>query len=132
MLKLFTATFAGAVLSVLFATPGAAVAPPPDRSELKLTVSRSGGGTTAGRDRSAVLKCHPPRGSHPQKVKACQELNERGGRLAQDPRDVICTMEYAPVTATAVGTWRGKPVRFKETYVNNCSMLAHTGVVFQF
>jgi hypothetical protein len=133
VVKFVAAAFAGVFLAALFAAPVGAVEPAPDRSEFKLTVSRAGGGATVSRDRSVVLKCDPPRGSHPKKTKACQELEARGGRLAaQDPGDVLCTMEYDPVTVTAVGSWRGQAVQFKETYVNNCLMLVHTGVVFQF
>jgi hypothetical protein len=41
-------------------------------------------------------------------------------------------MIYDPVTVTATGRWKAKPVRFTHTYGNPCVLHAATGAVFAF
>jgi hypothetical protein len=41
-------------------------------------------------------------------------------------------MLYQPATAAAVGTWRGKLVRYRKTFSNRCVLTGDTGTVFQF
>ncbi|WP_395576792.1 SSI family serine proteinase inhibitor [Streptomyces sp. BK79] len=88
--------------------------------------SGSGPGTTRG----ALLLCDPPRG-HARAAGACAELGATGGRIADiPPRDTHCTLVHAPVTAHAHGQWRGRPVRYTQTFPNPCVMTARTGSVF--
>jgi hypothetical protein len=81
------------------------------------------------------LKCHPSGGSHPNPSEACREVAIAGGdfdNLPGDPAMTACTMEYRPVMATARGRWHGEPVNWQHEYSNPCSLLAATGVVFDF
>lgn len=80
----------------------------------------------------ARLTCHPAGGDHPKAAAACLELGRAGGdpdRLDGSP--VACTLEFAPVTATAVGQWRGRPISWTRTYSNRCVARAATGSVFE-
>ena len=45
---------------------------------------------------------------------------------------VVCTTEYAPVTAHIEGTWRGREVDWTRTFGNRCDMARTTGVVMAF
>ncbi|MEU0518489.1 SSI family serine proteinase inhibitor [Streptosporangium sp. NPDC006007] len=84
--------------------------------------------------RHALLSCDPPRGTHPDPYGACEALIPvRGNPAELTPLpDVICTMQYDPVTVTATGVWDGRFIRFQQTYGNACSLYAATGVVFSF
>lgn len=84
--------------------------------------------------RHALLACDPPRGTHPDAAGACAALIPvRGNPAALTPLpDVVCTMQYDPVTVTAAGTWDGRFIRFERTYGNACSLYAATGPVFAF
>lgn len=97
-------------------------------SRLMLTVGRGETPPTAGD--GTVLWCDPPRG-HRHAADACAELAAADGRIADIPaKDVICPMIFAPVTAHAHGTWRGRPVEYTETFSNTCMLTARTGSVF--
>ncbi|MFF8033674.1 MULTISPECIES: SSI family serine proteinase inhibitor [unclassified Streptomyces] len=101
--------------------------PSPD-SRLLLTVSH--GETPSPAARGRVLHCDPP-GGHRHAADACAELAAADGRIEAIPaKDVICPMVYAPVTAQARGTWRGRPVEYTETFPNSCMLAARTGSVF--
>ncbi|GGS11944.1 subtilase-type protease inhibitor [Streptomyces aureoverticillatus] len=84
--------------------------------------------------RGVVLRCVPePGGHHPHAARACAELDAAGGdfdKLAGEAR--LCTREYAPVTVSATGEFRGKPVSWHKTYGNACEMGSGTGNVFRF
>ena len=54
-------------------------------------------------------------------------LNE----LDADGRRVISLL-YQPVTASVKGTWRGKAVKWQQTFGNSCEMTRATGVLFDF
>jgi len=114
--------FAGTVVA---APVGAAAAAP---AALVLTVK------VAGKQTAATLRCSPPRGSHPLAAAACQAVDAVDGRLERlRPTDgVLCTMEYQPATASAAGTWRGRPVRYRKTFSNACVLGGATGAVFRF
>lgn len=100
----------------------------PPASTLQLTTH-----DTAGRIGSVVLTCDPNGGTHPKRDKACAVLASVGGDLSKvTPRHQACTLIYAPVDATAVGTWRGKPVTFKTTYPNRCIADRDSDGVFAF
>ncbi|GAB2745270.1 hypothetical protein GCM10027174_18920 [Salinifilum aidingensis] len=100
----------------------------PADSMLTLTVQKQDSARSA-----AVLTCDPAGGSHPAARQACASLASANGKLNTLKSDEMrCTMEYAPVTATATGDWRGEPVRFQKEYSNSCRMQAETGKIFQF
>jgi len=44
----------------------------------------------------------------------------------------MCTLEYAPITAEAKGTWKGKKVAWSTKFSNTCDMRRATGVLFTF
>lgn len=82
----------------------------------------------------AVLVCDPAAGTHPDASAACDAIATANGdfnALPSEP-DAICTMIYAPATATATGLWHGRSVNFEKTYSNACLMQAETGPVFSF
>ncbi|WP_267243317.1 subtilase-type protease inhibitor [Streptomyces sp. PR69] len=120
-----TATAAGT------AAGHAATDPPPDRRPgLWLTVSDPERTWLRG----VLLTCHPePSGPHPDAVGACEAVSEAEGDFARLPGDPqICTKEYDPVTARAVGVWKGQTVAWQKTYPNPCELDAATGAVFRF
>ncbi|MBT3149987.1 serine protease [Streptomyces sp. CHD11] len=109
------------------ARAGAGHHPGPD-SRLLLTVGR---GETPAAEGGTVLWCDPPEGRHRRAADACAELAAADGRISAIPvKDAICPMVYAPVTARASGTWRGRPVAYSETFPNTCTLTARTGAVF--
>ncbi|WP_313896354.1 SSI family serine proteinase inhibitor, partial [Streptomyces sp. YIM 98790] len=74
-----------------------------------------------------------PRGGHPDPAQACADLDGAGGELRRMSRgDEPCTREYDPVTASATGSWYGRPVAWHETFGNSCEMRSRTGAVFAF
>lgn len=92
---------------------------------------------TAGNspEHTVTLQCDPPGGTHPRAAQACADVSRAGGDLAQMPKSAnprACFMIYAPVTATAQGSWHGQPVRFTKKYPNTCVMRDKTGSVFDF
>ncbi|MFJ6752339.1 MULTISPECIES: SSI family serine proteinase inhibitor [unclassified Streptomyces] len=121
-----TVTAGAAVLTAL--APAGATAPSADE-QLFLTVSGSGNTWIRG----VQLVCPDTLGSHPEGVAACDALIGAAGdlnRLPGDPR--ACTREYDPVTATAKGTWQGRPVEWTKSYPNSCTLESATGAVFRF
>lgn len=73
-----------------------------------------------------------PTGPHPHGAASCRDLAIARGDLDALPGDPhICTLQYAPVTATATGTWQDKPLRWQQTYPNDCVMDSKTGPVFR-
>ncbi|MBN6037548.1 SSI family serine proteinase inhibitor [Amycolatopsis sp. 195334CR] len=86
-----------------------------------------------GRSGAVVLQCDPAGGTHPHAKSACDALTGAEGDLSRvTPKDVACTLEYAPVEARAFGTWKGEQVDFRTTYPNRCAADAHSGGVFGF
>lgn len=130
----------GAILALACAVAGGAlVAGPaqaqpstaPSRSTLVLSVvpDRQSGAPA----RSALLRCDTDGGVHAAAGAACDDLRAVTGNIgALAAGDEICTYEYAPVTATAVGVWRGRPISYRATFPNRCTLLQHTGNVFNF
>lgn len=84
--------------------------------------------------RGVLLDCDKvAHSTHPQATAACADLTEADGdpdRLPGAPQR--CPDEYEPVTATAAGTWHGRPVDWRETYPNACELDADTGPLFRF
>ncbi|MGV9287457.1 SSI family serine proteinase inhibitor [Streptomyces sp. NPDC003719] len=118
-----------AVLLAAGAAPArAAAAPEPADDWLLVTVAR--GGTTTDTAPRAMLRCDPPRG-HARAAEACADLETANGDPGRvPPRDTLCPMVYAPVTAHAEGQWRGRAVDYTQTFPNTCVMTARTGAVF--
>ncbi|GHE42792.1 hypothetical protein GCM10018785_10500 [Streptomyces longispororuber] len=94
--------------------------------------------TVSGSDntwiRGVRLSCAPePSGPHPFAGRACAELDHARGDLDALPKENrACTKQFDPVTASATGTHRGRPVTWHRTYGNACEMAAATGHVFRF
>ncbi len=100
----------------------------PPASTLQLTTH-----DTANRIGSVVLTCEPNGGTHPKRDKACAVLAGANGDFSKiNARHQACTLIYAPVDVTAVGTWRGKPVSFHATYPNRCAADRDSDDVFAF
>ncbi|MGC5361831.1 SSI family serine proteinase inhibitor [Streptomyces sp. DT24] len=97
--------------------------------DLLLTVSGSENTWVRG----VVLKCPYTEGHHPHGSAACAAVAVVHGDLdvlSDDPH--ACTMEYDPVTATAKGSFEGRPVEWTRTFPNACALDAATGPVFRF
>ncbi|SFC12856.1 SSI family serine proteinase inhibitor [Streptomyces aidingensis] len=110
----------------------------------RMLLTLSGRGKALSWIRWVELDC-PPRGAaaqrsgsgapavHPDPARACADLDGAGGELRRMPRgDQPCTREYDPVTASATGSWHGRPVAWHETFGNTCEMHSRTGAVFAF
>lgn len=120
---------ATATLATLGATAPAALAASPGTA-LRLTLTYPG--TDLSGARTVLLTCDPPGGQHPGAAAACAQLARNRGRFTRHPGDAVCTMEYSPVRAQATGRWRGRSVRFAETFPNDCQLRARTGAIFAF
>ncbi|AGZ40267.1 SSI family serine proteinase inhibitor [Actinoplanes friuliensis] len=102
--------------------------PAKKKTELTLSYLADAGFATA-----VVLRCDPAGGAHPKKVKACQTLTRINGNPARlKPAEMMCTMEYAPITAEIKGTWQGRKVDWSRTFGNRCDMIRTTGVLMAF
>ncbi|MGI5484048.1 SSI family serine proteinase inhibitor [Streptomyces lavendofoliae] len=94
--------------------------------------------TVSGGDESWIrgvrLRCSPrPSGPHPDAEGACAALDAARGnpdRLVTDPHP--CTKRFDPVTARAVGEWRGLRMDWRKTYPNACVLDTATGPLFRF
>jgi hypothetical protein len=119
-----------AIATVETTTAAAAVAAPVRPTRLVLTVAK--GESTKPVQLRALLKCRPAGGTHKQARDACSALAKVGGDFTrlQQGAGVACTMQYDPVTVTAVGRWKGKRIDYKKTYGNACSLSTTTGPVF--
>ncbi|SCF56643.1 SSI family serine proteinase inhibitor [Streptomyces sp. Ncost-T10-10d] len=131
-MRLRAAVAAAALLALTVAVPAAADesnAPVPDRG-LLLTVS----GSEDTWIRGVALFCPPaPDAHHPHAAAACAAIDRAEGDLDALPGSPrLCVEGYAPVTATATGTWDGRPVRWQRTFPDACVMDAVTGPVFRF
>jgi hypothetical protein len=107
-----------------------AVKKPAKKKKTELTLSYL---ADAGFATAVVLRCDPAGGAHPKKVKACQTLTRINGNPARlKPAEMMCTMEYAPITAEIKGTWQGRKVDWSRTFGNRCDMTRTTGVLMAF
>ncbi|MFC4064202.1 SSI family serine proteinase inhibitor [Actinoplanes subglobosus] len=83
--------------------------------------------------KSVRLTCGPAGGDHPRAGQACATLRGAGGDPANlKGGDSLCILLYQPVTASMDGTWRGKLVKWRQTFGNSCEMTRATGVLFDF
>lgn len=81
--------------------------------------------------RGALLLCNDVPQGHARAAEACAQLRTAHGDVGAIPsQDVMCTLVYAPVKASARGQWNGRPVRYEHTFGNKCEMGAMTGAVF--
>ncbi|MFJ4691432.1 SSI family serine proteinase inhibitor [Streptomyces sp. NPDC088766] len=95
-----------------------------------LRLSVTTGDSRSGDTRGTLLLCDPPQG-HSRAAEACADLTAANGDIdAVAPRDAVCSLLYAPVTARASGRWHGRSVEYTRTFSNTCVMLAETGAVF--
>ncbi|MEU4217588.1 SSI family serine proteinase inhibitor [Actinoplanes sp. NPDC026623] len=86
-----------------------------------------------GPSRAVVLRCHPTGGTHPKRVKACRLLTKiNGDPDLLEPAPLMCTLEYAPVTALIAGSWKGRNVDWSRRFGNRCEMRRTTGVLMEF
>ncbi|MEU9477597.1 subtilase-type protease inhibitor [Streptomyces sp. NPDC048191] len=129
-------TAAGALLACagLLAAAPAQAAPratlPLTDNWLYLTVT-PGKTAPAGNKHGTLLLCDPVPLGYARAGEACAELAAVDGDIARIPqRKVFCPMIFAPVTVHAHGRWNGRPVDYRETYSNKCTMEARTGAVF--
>lgn len=109
---------------------GATTAAAARSTKLVLTVAK--GESVRPAQHRASLTCRPAGGTHKLARDACSALAKVGGNFGrlQQGTGVACTMQYDPVTVTAVGRWKGKRVDYKKTYGNACSLSTTTGPVF--
>jgi hypothetical protein len=107
-----------------------AAAAPPTGTWLWLTVAA--GETATPVSRQAWLRCRPAGGTHPRPRETCVAIAAvRGDLTALKPAGGFCTMQYAPTTVTASGRWKGRRVRYRHTFSNECVLYDQTGPVFR-
>lgn len=128
---------AGATLVATPATADTTAAAPQPEATTQLGLSvvpGDGGAITTNAAHGVNLMCDPPSGTHPAAAQACADLAAANGEIANIAEDqtVFCPQIFEPVTALALGTWRGELVVFMETFPNSCVLAAQTGAVFQF
>jgi hypothetical protein len=100
-------------------------------SMLALTIAQGEKATPA--ERRALLTCSPAGGNVEQPRQACAAINAAKGDLSKLPAgDGMCMMIYDPVTVSATGRWKSRPVRYTHTYSNACVLKQETGAVFGF
>lgn len=102
----------------------------PPASYVSLAIHDNGRG---GETRTTTLYCDPTGGTHPHASEACASLEAAGGDpAALRQAHTMCTLDYQPVTLTAHGNWKNRPVHFEKTYSNSCTAKAETEQVFDF
>ncbi|TVT44891.1 hypothetical protein FNH05_21000 [Amycolatopsis rhizosphaerae] len=107
-----------------------ALAGTPAHGACDLTFSNQDSG---GRVTTVTLRCEPDGGSHPHAARACQALEAADGDFDRlTGQDQPCPMIWQPVTATATGHWRGRPVQYSHTYPNRCEAAVRSAQVFDF
>ena len=121
-------TIAATAAAVLLLTANPAGAAAPKKTELIVSYLADAGYAAA-----VKLRCDPAGGAHPKKAGACRSLAGVGGDPARlRPAPLLCTMEYAPVTAQVKGTWHGRRVNWSHKFGNTCDMHRTTGVLTAF
>lgn len=80
-----------------------------------------------------TLRCDPDGGEHPRPFLTCTTLRAVNGDFTRLTRDgTPCPLNFDPVTAHAVGQWRGRAIRFANVYSNRCFAGEQTKGVFRF
>jgi hypothetical protein len=131
MLAVTAVAVLGTAAPVAAATTGPSAAPRPATTpRTNLVVSYM---ADAGYAAAVTLTCHPAGGAHPKPAKACAALAKVSGKPNKlKPAPMMCTMEYAPITAQINGVWKGKKIKWSKTYPNSCDLARTTGVIFAF
>ena len=109
-----------AVLVLALVTPlsGFTTAPDPADSRLRITVAWAPGVSA-----SWTLRCDPPRGTHPNRKRACARLARLADPFAPLPRDIVCAEVYGgPETARVRGTWEGASVDQRYSRTDGCQI----------
>lgn len=102
------------------------------KTKLTLTIYE-GEDLSQGPSRQVVLKCYPAGGSHPDPEDACKKLEVVDGEFSRlKQRFNPCSRIYKPVTVTAEGTWKGRPISSRGTYKSDCSARVYTNNIFNF
>ncbi|EWC60502.1 Protease inhibitor, SSI family (subtilisin inhibitor) [Actinokineospora spheciospongiae] len=124
---MFSITLTALVAALAAAAPTPGPAPEAPQTRIALSVTDAGGRTT-----TAELRCGPTGGNHPAANAACAALTQVEGDLSalQVNTAQACTLEYAPVQASAAGHWRGRPITFDRAFPNACALVGSTGPVF--
>jgi hypothetical protein len=126
-------TLLSVVTAMLVGTATIATAASAAPSVTLLTLTIATGESPTPVVKRTVLRCTPTGGSHPRAGAACAALRKVDGNFAKlNVSPGVCTMEYAPRTVTANGTWRGLRLRFQHTYGNQCAMRSQAGPVYRF
>ena len=104
-----------------------------DAAQSQLTLTISAGEKARPAQRRVLLTCSPAGGTHTKAKAACAALAAAKGNPAAIKNDgSMCMMIYDPVTVTATGRWKNKPLRYTHTYGNPCVLHAATGALFNF
>lgn len=131
-IRLLSRAAAGVACAVAVLVPGVAAAADGNTAEQsKVTLSVT---ETNQQTRTVTLNCAPVGGDHPQAGAACHQLQLVDGNFQRlDARTASnCTKDRRGVSAEAKGNWQGKPVEFRLSAANSCSLKARTGVLFDF
>lgn len=128
MRKVMAMVAAGTVVLVT-AGPAYGAGPGPAQ-RTSLTVSYQ---ADAGYAAAVTLSCDPAGGAHPQAVKACALLKKVAGKPGKlKPAAMMCTLEYAPITAEVTGTWKGRTLTWTKRFSNTCDMNRTAGALVAF
>ncbi|WP_198942296.1 SSI family serine proteinase inhibitor [Streptomyces sp. CB02261] len=75
-----------------------------------------------------------PGKDHPHTAEACADLHAANGNFYRLPGQdtAVCANETGPVTVTADGTYKGRPVHWERTFDNDCERQLATGLVYEF
>ncbi|MGG7569811.1 SSI family serine proteinase inhibitor [Streptomyces sirii] len=111
--------------------PPAVAGPKPAAADQGLLLTVSGDGNTW--IRGVRLGCPDTYGRHPHALAACNALTWARGDFDALPGEPHgCTKQFAPVTVSARGTFRGAAVDWHQEFANLCTMDSATGPVFRF
>ncbi|WP_405861807.1 subtilase-type protease inhibitor [Streptomyces sp. NBC_00090] len=135
MNKIITSLLGAGLLAAALAPAALAAAPvdPATRdAHIQLTVSRTDG--TTRNTGFVFLNCPgKPGKDHPYTAEACADLHAAGGDFDRLPgRDSAYCSNEGPVTVTADGAYKGRPVHWEHTYENDCERQLATGLVYEF
>jgi hypothetical protein len=131
MLAVTAVAVLGSAAPAAAATTGPGLAPRPaatPRTDLVVSYMADAGYAAA-----VTLSCNPAGGAHPKPARACATLAKVSGKPDRlKPATMICTMEYAPITAQITGVWKGEKINWSKVYPNGCDLARTTGVIFAF
>ncbi|MFC8953662.1 SSI family serine proteinase inhibitor [Streptomyces sp. NPDC057101] len=136
MNKIITSLLGAGLLAAALAPAAIAAAPvdPATRdAHIQLTVSRTDG--TPRSTGFVFLNCPgKPGKDHPHTAEACADLHAANGNFYRLPGQdtAVCANETGPVTVTADGTYKGRPVHWERTFDNDCERQLATGLVYEF